>query len=363
MKNVSKLKLSIYLLLLASMIYLFFFGVPFISEDGDTGTKQIIEAPVDTNEYNLTSSGYGKMYESIKPGVVTVYSGGLAQSSREQGSGFVYDSSGHIVTNNHVVEGHDTFYIKYSNGDWSEASTIGTDKRTDLAVLEPSNVPEYVRPIPVASTLPRRGERVAAVGSPVNLDNSITSGIISGVNRTMESETGHVIPDTIQSDATLSIGNSGGPLINKNGVVVGVNRAKQGDTVSLAVSPRIVNRVVPSLIENGEHKHPFVGVRMRNLNPLIVDSNDYISESDRGIMVVSVVGGSPAASSLEAGTGGDIPQGGDVILEVDGTPIRDTEHFSSILILDYSPGDEVNMTVKNRDGNTETVTFELANQR
>lgn len=335
-----------------------------IIDSPEENEKEIISKPVPTERVNITSGSFSDLYNSIKGGTVTVYTGGLSNTdnNRAQGSGFIFDSNGHIVTNEHVLSsGSGTIYIKYSDGTWSGAEVVGTDRRTDLAVLEPKKVPKTAYALPVSKKVPKRGTKVVAFGSPENLENSITRGIISGNNRTMESQTGHVIPDTIQSDATLSVGNSGGPLINKRGVIVGVNRAKQGDTVSLAVSPRIVNEVVPSLIEKGSYNHSFVGIRMRNVNPAITSKNDYIDEN-KGVMVVGTVAGSPGDSVFEGGTDTGVPTGGDVILKIEGKEVRGTEHLSSILMLRHNPGDRVRVLI-NRGGEEKFVTLELGKQR
>lgn len=355
------LRYGLFFVIIAIIFYTVMFGVPFIGDNGGNDNVTVVERPVNPVNYSTNLTGYERLYKEINSSIVTVHAGSFSSdSSRSQGSGFVYDSEGHIVTNNHVINTYNDYYIKYSGGEWVEAEVIGTDERTDLAVLEPNRTFSYVEPIPVSQRLPNRGSRAIAIGSPDNLENSLTEGVVSGLNRTMESETGHVIPDTIQSDATLSVGSSGGPLVNMRGEVIGVNRAKQGDTVSLAISPRIVNTVVPRLIEDGDISHPFVGLRMRDLNPEIIDRNDYISGS-RGVIVVGTVGGGPADDVLQPASG-DVPSGGDVIVSLDGTTVRDTEHFSSLLMLNYNPGDEVDVTV-NRRGELQNVTITLGAQR
>jgi S1-C subfamily serine protease len=360
------------------MILLFLFAVVFIGgymssgvfsgdDDSSGDGVKIIEKPVPSSQPNIQVQNYTMLYNDVKNGVVTVYSGDFTEitSSNSQGSGFIYDNKGHIITNHHVVEGNDEFHIRFRDGSWSTAERVGVDESTDIAVLKANSTPDYTEPLPVSDVLPKRGARVIAVGSPTGLENSLTSGVVSGLNRTMESTNGYAIPDTIQSDASLSVGNSGGPLIDMRGAVVGINRAKRGGTVSLAVSPRIINQIVPVLINKGEYNHAFVGIRMKTVSPLIAQYNDI--SADKGVLVEDTVSGSPASSvfngseMVESSGGNTVPVGGDVIIEVDGNEVFDTEDFSSYIIRNKRPGDRVNMTI-NRNGETKEVSLILASR-
>jgi S1-C subfamily serine protease len=203
---------------------------------------------------------------------------------------------------------------------------------------------------------------VAALGNPFGLEGSITSGIVSGVNRSMPTERGFTIPATVQTDAPINPGNSGGPLVAMDGTVVGVNRAKAGDNVGFAISPRIVTLVVPELVADGEYDHTLVGIRNVPVTPPVAEANGL--EETTGALVVEVLEGGPAAGHLRPATGTavvdgqEVPTGGDVIVAVEGVPVRTQQDLGRILLFQTRPGEAVTMTVV-RDGERVTVEFEL----
>jgi S1-C subfamily serine protease len=279
-----------------------------------------------------------------------------------EGSGFVYDERGHVVTNQHVVGAADAVEVRFRDGEWRTGTVVGTDAYSDLAVVQVDDPPGYATPLPVAESNPYPGEHVVAMGSPFGLEGSVTAGIVSGVNRSMPTENGFSIPDTVQTDAAVNPGNSGGPLVSLEGEVVGVNRATGGDNVGFAISAAIVERVVPSLIARGRYEQPYVGIVTLDVSPAIARANDL--ERVGGLLVVQTPAGAPADGVLRPATsestvdGVSVPTGGDVIVAIDGRTVDTNQDLSRYLALHTRPGQTVSLTVV-RDGSQETVELTL----
>ena len=297
------------------------------------------------------------VYQRVQPSVVSVYVYYNGSNQPGQGSGFVYN--GRVVTNEHVVRGSpETIYVEYSNGDWSEAEVTGTDVYTDLAVLQPSEpTPEYVRPVKLENSLPSTGETVVAIGTPNGLEGAVTTGVVSGVNRSMTAAGGFSIADMIQTDAALNPGNSGGPLVDEEGDVVGVVRARRGENIGFAVSSRVTQKVVTSLIETGNHDHPYIGIRTVEMTPRLQDLS---GRETRGLAVARDVNGTPASGEFVEN--GDIEDpadiDGDIITQVDGTRVTSNEELGSYVVREKEPGDNLEITVL-RDGEQRTVNVTL----
>ncbi len=342
-----------------------------------------------------TQPDYNDVYEDVMPSVVSVYVGATDEDAtgpgRGAGSGFVYDERGHVVTNHHVVAPpratrsrrgrpgievveSDAVELRFGRGDWRTADVVGTDPHTDLAVVRVDDPPDYAKPLPVAGSSPEPGEPVAALGNPMGLDGSISSGIVSGTNRSMPTGGGFALPDTVQTDAPINPGNSGGPLVAVGGsdgdrgergrqpAVVGVNRARQGDNIGFAVSPEIVERVVPSLIEDGRHRHPYLKVSTLDVSPAVAEANGL--DEPRGVLVVDVRLGPSSGALIESTRtvevrGREVPVGGDVVLAIDGQPVDAHEELMRYLVTACEPGETVELTVL-RDGVERTVEVELA---
>lgn len=327
----------------------------------DVGTSNT--APPPAPDTVVSESDYTPVYENTSKSVVSIYANGPNGTS-SQGSGFVYDANGHVVTNWHVISNGDDIHIRYSNGEWATAEVVGTDAYTDLAVLKVSDRPDYAKPLPVADGVPDVGMRVMALGSPDDLRGSMTVGVVSGVNRSMQTPQGFVIPDMVQTDASLNPGNSGGPLVTTDGTVVGVNRARQGENIGFAVSGRIIHAVVPSLLEDGAHRHSLVGIRGTPMSPTVAEANGM--DLRDGILVTEVVEGGPSDGVLQGGGGESIEhngfevyKGGDLIIAVDGNPITTNEGLTSYLMRQTQPGDTVEFTII-RDGERQTVEVTLS---
>ena len=301
---------------------------------------------------------YEQLYRETIPSVVSIYvtpNEGNGPARMGAGSGFVYDndgSDGHVVTNQHVAGGADEVELRFSDGDWRTGRVVGRDSGTDLAVVAVNDLPTYARPLSVAAQPPQPGQDVAALGNPMGLDGTITTGIVSGTNRSLPTGNGFTIPDTVQTDAAINPGNSGGPLVTLDGEVVGVNRARQGDGIGFAISGAIVSRVVPTLIENGHYRHPFLKISTVDVSPLVAEANG-LSEP-RGILVVDVRLG-PASGALigceavRTLRGREVPVGGDVIVGLDGEAVRSHEELMRHLLIETQPGEQIEVELV-RDG-------------
>jgi S1-C subfamily serine protease len=302
---------------------------------------------------------FAALYEAVSPSVVRlrVYDD---RGPLGEGSGWLYDD-GVLVTNDHVVVGGETVRAQFANGDWVTAEVLGTDPYSDLAALsvEP---PIDATPLPLLDEQPRVGTRVAAVGAPLGLEGSLSSGVVSGVNRTISSVQNFTISGAIQTDAAVNPGNSGGPLLTLGGDLAGVITQGGGENIGFAVSAALTERVVPELIETGSYQHSYLGVRILPVTPLLAEANGL--DTARGVYVAGVPSGSPADGVLQGGTesvvveGTPQPTGGDVIVALDGTPVATTGQLGTYLALETSPGDTVSVTVI-RDGEEQTLDVTL----
>lgn len=315
------------------------------------------------------------LYTIASPGVVTiwVYGTGPAQDSNTplaQASGFVIDTEGHIITNQHVVEGGSAIEVDFTSGQKAWAEVLGTDLDSDLAVLKVDLPPEELTPLPLGdSDALRVGDIVVAIGNPFGLTGSMTLGVVSAIGRTLDSERAspngggfYTAGDIIQTDAALNPGNSGGPLLNLSGEVVGVNRAIRTETytisgeaansgVGFAVPINIIRRVAPALIEAGHYDYPYLGVTSLNENAWnlrTVEALELPPESV-GAYVTCVTPGGPAAQAglIGAGrcNGPSLNPGGDLIVAIDGEMIHDFSDLLAHLLKETEVGQEIVVTV------------------
>jgi S1-C subfamily serine protease len=319
-----------------------------------TGAREAPDPVARSSSPPESDSPYASVYAETIESVVFVgdESGG--------GSGFVH--RGVVVTNQHVVRNAETIGVRFENGEWREAGVTATDVYADLAVLS-TNVPEYATPLSFVESIPPVGAEVLALGSPFGLESSVSSGIISGRNRSVPNDrTGFPIPNTVQTDAGVDPGNSGGPLVTMDGAVTGITVAGAGTSVGFAVSPLLARRVLPELIETGDYDHPFLGIRLIEVTPSVAEANGL--EKARGIYVVEVSEDGPAAGALRGATGettvdgATVPVGGDVLVGLAGNGIDSNADLGTTLALELSPGDRVEATVL-RDGERRTVQVEI----
>jgi 2-alkenal reductase len=309
------------------------------------------------------------LYQAASPGVVSIRV--LTEAGEALGSGFLYDSQGHIITNYHVVEGFSDFEIDFSSGLKVRGEVIGTDLDSDLAVIKVDVPADQLTPLPLGdSSQVMVGQSVVAIGNPFGLSGTMTVGIVSAKGRTLPSL--HAAPggspftagDIIQTDTAINPGNSGGPLLNLNGEVIGVNRAIRTESfntggepvnsgIGFAVSIDMVKRVAPELIANGEYAYPYLGISSFDEISLLLQEALDLPQAT-GAYVSEVTADSPAErAGLVGGTEPtDLPgvnAGGDLIIAIDGVEVRTFGEMLSYLINNKSPGDTVTMTVL-RDG-------------
>jgi S1-C subfamily serine protease len=270
-----------------------------------------------------------------------------------QGSGFVYDEEGRIITNNHVVEDAEKITVTFVDGTISEATLVGTDPYVDMAVIDVDVEVFLLEPVDLGSSSDLMvGERVIALGNPFGLANTMTSGIVSALGRQMDAPGGYAIVDVIQTDAAINPGNSGGPLLNMRGEVVGMNTAILSETrqfsgIGFAIPSDTILREVSALIEEGEYEHPYLGITSVGLFPELNEAMG-LDPSQRGALVVNVVDGGPAdQAGVRPGTrsvvvdGTSITVGGDVIIGVDGRTVQDLYDVVVYLERVKRPGDVI----------------------
>jgi S1-C subfamily serine protease len=306
------------------------------------------------------------------------------------GSGFVYDSEGHIITNNHVVAGgNGDLDVTFLDGNVYNARLVGADPYADLAVLKVEGVPkDKLVPLPLGNSSSLMiGEPVAAVGNPFGLSGSLTEGIVSGLGRSLPSSVPQEptnpqldilpmpespvfsIPDIIQTDAAINPGNSGGPLLNMRGEVIGINSAIFSTTgaysgVGFAIPSNTIKKVVPSLITTGSYTHPYIGITGIDVSPDIAKAMSL--QEARGFLVTDVNAEGPAAKAGIRGgdlltdiNGRQIELGGDVIVKIDNTTVRKIDDLLTYLERERQVGDTVQLTVL-RDGQLQQIPVTLA---
>jgi len=286
-----------------------------------------------------------------------------------QGSGWIYDTEGHIVTNNHVVEGATEVTVTFADDTVATAQVVGTDPDSDLAVIRVDAPPELLSPLRIGySDELEVGQEVVAIGNPFGLSGTMTRGIVSALGRLLPTSSStksggsYTIPDIIQTDAAINPGNSGGPLFNLRGEVIGVTTAIESPVegssgVGYAVPASIVERVVPALIADGQYQHPWLGVSTINVTPAYSSVLNLPAEQ-RGVMVVMVADNSPAAeaglrasSETRESDGVQVPVGGDIIIGINDRPVAKFDDLISYLSRESIVGDTVVLTIL-RDGDT-----------
>ena len=304
-----------------------------------------------------TQSSIASIVQTALPSVVEVKVEGSAESQSNPspspfplpapsprvqglGSGWVFDDAGHVVTNEHVVNGAEKVTVVFQDGTEVPARVIGTDPSTDVAVLELEREHDSA-PLPLGSTSSLQlGDTVIAIGSPLGLQGTVTAGIVSGLGRDIQAPNQFTIDGAVQTDAALNHGNSGGPLLDANGRVVGMNAQIASDTgansgIGYAIPVETVKEIADELIASGKVEHPYLGVG--------------IEDADNGARLVEVRSGSPAA---EAGL-----RQGDVVTGVTGNEIGSADELREAVAA-RKPGDSLELTVE-RDGETRTVTVRL----
>lgn len=337
-----------------------------------TATTQAQSTQIEiVGEYAALEGSLEAIYEKYSPGVVSLQYSNAEGSG--QGTGFVIDKEGHIVTNYHVANGIEQLEVHFSSGLKVYGQVVGLDMDSDLAVIKVDVDPEELVPLVFGdSSLVKVGQTVVAIGNPYGLSGTMTVGVVSARGRVLDSmrQTAsgsyYSSGDTIQTDALINPGNSGGPLLNLNGEVIGVNRAIQtagmsvtGDAINtgigFAISSNIASKVVPSLIAKGSYDYPYLGMTSYSSMSLAMIEVLDLPQST-GAYVSSVVKGGPA--DVAGIKGGSVPtsvqdvyKGGDLIVAVDGQQIKDFSELLSYLVVNKNPGETITFTVI-RNGQT-----------
>lgn len=315
---------------------------------------------------------YSKVNPSVVSIIVTTSQGGAL------GSGFVWDTQGHIVTNNHVVADATKIQVKFNDGSIVSASLVGADADSDLAVIKVESAPVTLVPIQVAdSSQVKVGQVAIAIGNPFGLENTMTAGIVSAIGRTISANANQnsqtpnfSIPDVIQTDASINPGNSGGPLVNDQGGLIGVNSQIESSTqsnsgIGFAIPSNVVSKVIPALIKDGKYEHPYLGITGTTLTPDIAKAMN-LDASQRGALVIEVAANGPASKAGLVGSsktatidGQQATIGGDVIIAADGVEIKQMDDLISFLSNQATVGQTIKLTLL-RDGKETTVEVTLS---
>jgi putative serine protease PepD len=332
---------------------------------GSSKTTTVVQqAPVSGSPAAATKvTSVGQVFKQAAPAVVEItvtesggggssdgspfpFGGGNgSQKTQAQGSGFVYDSDGHVVTNNHVVDGASSITVRFQDGSQYKATVVGSDPSSDLAVVKVDAPASKLHPLSLGdSGALQVGDGVIAIGSPFGLDETVTSGIVSALNRSISSSNSFTIAGAIQTDAAINHGNSGGPLLNMSGQVVGVNtqiESESGgnDGVGFAVPSSTIKDVVSQLVSGKTVQHAYLGVYVGDAN-------------GAGAKIARVRSGSPAA---KAGL-----KVGDVVTDFGGRSIGSADDLTAAVSA-REPGDKVSVTYR-RGGSTKTTDVTLANR-
>ena len=320
-----------------------------------------------------SGSTVAEIFKRVSDAVVEITTSSSAVSpfgeeglQQAQGSGFVYDDQGHVITNHHVVAGAETVSVKFSDGSTYDGTVVGSDASTDLAVIEVDAPDSVLEPLELADSDELEvGDGAIAIGSPFGLEQTVTAGIVSALHRQITAPNDFAIDDVIQTDAAINHGNSGGPLLDFEGRVIGVNSQIESDSggnvgVGFAVPSNTVEKIASQLIAGGSVEHAYLGVGIETIPAAVADE----LELTEGAAVARVNPGTPAAEAgLRAATGSEIvdgqpyPTGGDVITEVDGERVRNADELRRAIDA-KQPGDTVEVTVL-RDGDEQTVEVTL----
>lgn len=311
------------------------------------------------------------IYAQINPGVVSI------RTSSDEGSGWVYSSDGYIVTNDHVVNGETTVEVDFASGLKTTGKVVGTDAYSDLAAIQVDVAAAELHPLPLGdSSALQVGETVIAIGNPFGLSGTMTTGIISALGRSLPSneqvQSGGYFStaDVIQTDAALNPGNSGGPLLDLNGQVIGINSDIVPSTTTIttgqatnsgigfAISINTIKKVVPSLIQTGKYSYPYLGISTLADEYMTLDVVNALGLTrTAGAYVMSVASGGPAdKAGILGGTQpvtiqglSGLNKGGDLIIAIDGHPVLSYDDMIRYLDLNKAPGDTVTLTVLRGD--------------
>jgi 2-alkenal reductase len=311
------------------------------------------------------------VFNRVSPSVVAISIGtGFGGGT---GTGFIIDDAGHIMTNNHVVAGAQRIEVEFLDGTLSQASIVGQDPDSDLAVIRVDNPPSTLVPVQFGdSDVLQVGETVLAVGSPFGQDWTLTSGIVSALDRAIAGESRFRIGGVIQTDAAINPGNSGGPLLNINGQVIGVNsqiatRTGSNVGVGFAVPGNLAQRVAGELIADGEVDYSFIGITGSDVTLGLIEEYN-LSNDTRGVFLTGVERNSPAAQAglqavdLNNLNANELPNSLDIITAVNGVNITGFDDLISYLVKNTRPGDTITLSIVRTEGSVFDVPVTLASR-
>jgi S1-C subfamily serine protease len=312
-----------------------------------------------------SGNAISQLYERAAPAVVEI------QAGNASGTGFVIDNEGRVVTNQHVVGDNETVEVSFADDQEEQGRVIGTDPSTDLAVIEVDLSGHNVTPVTLGSSGDVEvGDPVYAIGNPFGLERSITAGIVSALDRDITAPNDFTINGVIQTDAPVNRGNSGGPLLNANGEVIGVNSQIESETggnvgIGFAVPVNTVREVVAQIKKTGKVEHAWLGIEMQEITEELADTINLPVQE--GVMVVGVVEGSPADDAgLEGGNeqvivgGRSYVFGGDIITHADGQAVTSHDDLRT-MIMEKDPGDSISLEIQ-REDSQRTVNVTLGQQ-
>jgi|TARA_B100000686_G_scaffold253329_1_gene264283 S1-C subfamily serine protease len=351
-----------------------------LDSNSDTSTESIndkflINVSEENNKYNnlqllkAKESQLNTIYVTSLPSIVhikvrqTIPGFFQNQERTGEGSGFIWDDKGHIVTNYHVVATASIVDVEFADGTQYPASVIGLDPNSDLAILKVDSNGKTLIPLNLGdSTNVKVGNHTIVIGSPFGQEFSMSSGIVSAIKRTVPSQNAMFsIPNVIQTDAAINPGNSGGPLMDIDGNVIGINsqiisRSGGNQGIGFAIPINSVKKIIPTLIRGEKFEYPYIGITGMDLNTNLKNALK-IDLNVNGVMVVDVVKGSPADLGGLLGYTGTVsdnnnsyPSGGDILTAINTMPIKSMGDLLTILFSDHSPGDSVTFTIL-RDSN------------
>jgi len=347
---------SVVLFSLTSLVVL----PPVLAQDNSVS----LENPEIKNGFQFLEKTYSltELFEQSEFGVVSISVTKISRlgDSSSVGSGFVFDKEGHIITNNHVIKNAKKISVTFIDGSSYRAEIIGNDPYADIAVIKIDVNSEKLHPIPIGdSSNLKVGEQIAAIGNPFGLSGSMTSGIVSQLERLLPTDIGFSIPDVIQTDTAINPGNSGGPLLNMQGQVVGINTAIYSNDgsfsgVGFSIPSNIVLKIVPTLINDGNYHHPWVGISSADITPDLAELLNL--EDSKGVLIMTVIKDSPAdkaglIGSSQSAIINEIEYniGGDILLSIDGKEVREIADVLTHLQREKTVGDTLNLKVL-RDG-------------
>jgi serine protease Do len=370
-------------------------GIPVAAQEVQTATEGASQPAQTVIEIDPSSDVepqiLNAVYQKVNPSVVKILSLGVVPTATDsqdllpqgQGSGFVWDSAGHIVTNAHVVEGADTVQVIFADDRTATGQVLGADAFSDLAVIKIDPAGLDLQPVELGNIDELQvGDRAIAIGAPFDFAGSMTVGTVSGLGRSIRSlDARYTIPEVIQTDAPINPGNSGGPLLDAAGRVIGINAQIRSDDgvransgVGFAIPIYIAQRVIPALIDQGSYTHPYLGVSGQTFSPEWGEALGFPVDA-RGAYVSEAVAGGPAGKAGVRGAERDteivtgvnvmtgepyyLQAGGDLIIAIDDQPVAKFDDLLVYLFRNASVGDEVQLTVLRADGGQQTISVQL----